>query len=241
MLHGESLKKVTGDKVLKSILSKRIVEQYTTDSAEPYLQADIKRRVLIIDDFDKANLSKEGQKALVRCVRERFNRILITVPDYFEIQDMLANADTDPFFGFERCTIKEFGHYHRQKLIETWIRLGRDSAEENHENIHKLVVSTDKTISTLMGKNTMPHHPLTILSLLQLLESKDTVSAANGAYGYLYEMILKQALAAVNVRDVNEKITYLSGIGYAMFTKKHPSLTEEEMRNEHDAYCENMT
>jgi predicted MPP superfamily phosphohydrolase len=238
LISGESLKKVTKDKALVAQLSKSILQQYATKSTEPYLQASPDRRVLIIDDFDKAKLSKEAQRELIACLKDRFRRLLVIVPDYMEIQDMLANAETDAFFGFERCTIKEFGHFHRQKLIETWIRLGRDTTEESSESIHKLVMSFDKTISTLMGKNTLPHHPLTILSLLQLLESRETVGAANGAYGYLYEMLLKQALARVNARDVNEKITYLSGIGYAMFTKKDPAFTEEEMRREHDSYCD---
>lgn len=37
---------------------------------------------------------------------------------------------------------------------------------------------------------------------------------------------------------MDEKITYLSGIGYAMFKKKRPELDEEEIRAEHDAYCD---
>ena len=239
LVNGEALKRVSNDKALVEALSKAFCAEYAANSAAPYLQLDQSKRVLIIDDFDKARLSKEGQHKLIACIKERFSRMLIIAPDYLEIQDMLANAETDPFLGFERCTIKEFGHYHRQKLIEMWVKFGRDSVEEQQtESIHSLVVKTDKTISTLMGKNVLPHHPVTILSLLQLLESKDTVSASSGAYGYLYEMLLKQALATVNVRDVDEKITYLSGIGYAMFKKNQPSLSEEEMRAEHDSYCD---
>jgi predicted MPP superfamily phosphohydrolase len=238
LVDGETLKRVSNDATLVEILSKAICNEYTTASADLYWQLDSSRKVLIIDDFDKAKLSKEGQHKLVTCIKARFHRILIIASDYLEIQDMLANAETDPFFGFERCTIKEFGHYHRQKLIELWVTFGRDSVEQHNESINALVMKIDKTISTLMGKNTLPHHPVTILSLLQLLDSKDTVSASSGAYGYLYEMLLKQALATVNARDVDEKITYLSGIGYAMFNKRQALLSEEEMRAEHDAYCE---
>jgi hypothetical protein len=238
LVNGEMLRRVDNDDSLVDALSTAITEQYNTKSGTAYLQVDEDRRVLLIDDIDKTRLSKEGQRKLVALVRDRFSRILAIAPDFLEIQDMLANAQTDPFVHFERCTIKEFGHFHRVKLIEMWIKLGRDLSADSGEGIHKLIVRTDKTISTLMGKNTLPHHPVTILSLLQLLESTETVSTASGAFGYLYEMLLKQALATVNPREVDEKITYLSGIGYAMFHKKQPSLNEEEMRAQHDGYCE---
>lgn len=238
LLEGEDLRKVRDDQSLLVAVSRAIKTQYATDSPEPYLQTDQEKRILLIDDFHKARLSKEGQLRFTVSLHDRFERIVIIAPDFMEIQDMLSKAETDPFLGFERCTIKEFGHYHRQKLIENWIKIGRDSFDEKQERIHNEIKQIDKTISTLIGKNVLPHYPVTILSILQLLESKESASTANGAYGYLYEMLLKQALATVNAKDVDEKITYISGIGYAMFKKKWPELTEEEIRAEHDAYCD---
>ena len=238
LISGASLKRVTDDKTLVPAISKAIVEQYATKLATPYLQVDKVRRILIVDDFDRSRFPREGQQKLIACIKTRFDRMLVIEPDYLEIQDLLATVENDPFVGFERCSIKEFGHYHRQKLIEKWIKFGRDDLEVIGESINKLVLRTDKTISTLIGKNTMPHHPVAILSLLQLLESTKAVSTANGAYGYLYEMLLKQALATVDAKQVDEKITYISGMGYAMFKKKQPALTEEEMRAQHNAYCD---
>jgi predicted MPP superfamily phosphohydrolase len=238
LLGGEHLRRVRDDRTLTTALSRAITQQYASDSATPYLQADRDKRVLLIDDIDKARLSKDGQIRLVDSAKDRFERIVIVAPDFMEIQDMLSEAATDPFFGFERCTIKEFGLFHRQKLIENWLKVGRDGHDEGVEDIHEQIKLIDKTIATLLGKNVLPHHPFTILSLLQLLDAKETAGTANGAYGYLYDMLLKQALATVNAKDVDDKITYLSGFGYAMFKKKRPELSEEEMRTEHDNYCD---
>ena len=104
--------------------------------------------------------------------------------------------------------------------------------------IETLVIRLDKTISTVLGKNVLPHHPVTILTMLQILEGTDTTNTANGAYGYMYEVLLKSALAKVNPQDVDEKITYISGIGYAMFRAEQPMLTEEELRQTHTEYCD---
>ncbi len=238
LLTGENLRKVRDEGTLTAALSRAITQQYASNSAAHYLQADREKRILLVDDFDRARFSKEGQLRFIDSVKDRFDRIVVIVPDFLEIQDMLTQAETDPFFGFERCTLKEFGHYHRQKLIENWIRIGRDDFDREQESIHKQIKNIDKTVSTLLGKNVLPHHPVTILSLLQLLDNKETASTTNGAYGYLYEMLLKQALAKVNAKDVDEKITYIAGIGYAMFKRKRPELTEEEIRIEHEAYCD---
>ena len=237
LLKGERLKGITEDPALVKALSSAIVEQYATDSAEPYLQAEPLHLAVLIDGFDKAKLTKEAQATLLELLKHRFGTIVVIASDLFRIQEMATTTQGSPFAGFERCMIKAFGRYHRQKLIRAWLSLGRETSDEV-DGIHKEVVQTDKTISTLLGKNVLPHFPVTILTLLQMMGNKETTNTANGAYGYMYEVLLKSALAGVNPRDVDEKITYISGIGYYMFKTKEPVLTEEELRQVHLEYCD---
>jgi hypothetical protein len=237
LLKGEQLKGVNQDAALVKIVTHVIIEQYATTSAEPYLQADRSHKVLLVDDFDKAKLSKDAQIKILNLLQQRFGKIIAFASDIFQIQDITKSTETSPFSTFERCTIREFGKFHRHRLIKAWLSLGREDSEEI-EAIDKQVVQTDKTLSTLLGKNVLPHHPVTILTLLQMLESKETTNTANGAYGYMYEVLLKSALAKVNPKDVDEKITYISAIGYAMFKSKQPVLTEEEIRQVHAEYCD---
>jgi predicted MPP superfamily phosphohydrolase len=237
LLKGEELRGANKDSALVKVISRSVVEQYAASSPEPYLQANKDRKVVIIDDFGKAKLSKEAQTTVIDLLQGRFGGTVILASDLVQIQDMTKAGNSEPFFGFERCTMKEFGKFHRQKLIRAWLSLGLEDSEEV-ENIDKTVIQTDKTLSTLLGKNVLPHHPVTILTLLQMLESKETTNTANGAYGYMYEVLLKSALAKVNPKDVDEKITYISGIGHAMFRAKQPVLTEEELRKAHLDYCD---
>jgi predicted MPP superfamily phosphohydrolase len=236
LLRGDQLKGTSRDSALVKVLSGAIVEQYETRSAEPYLQTDNLRKAVIIDGFEKAKLTREGQINLLNLMQQRFGTIVIFASDILRFQDIASTAQGNPFHGYEKCTIREFGRYHRLRLIRAWLSIGRETSDEA-EDISKRVLETDKTISTLLGKNVLPHFPVTILTLLQILESKETANTANGAYGYMYEVLLKSALARVNPKDVDEKITYISGIGYYMFHAKQPVLTEEELRQVHDEYC----
>lgn len=236
MLQGDHLKGAVRDKVLDKAISAAIVEQYAASDPTAYGQEDKVRKVVIVDALEKARLSRAGLTQLVAYLRARFHKIVMMASDILQVQDMATSTEGNPLKGFERCWIKEFGRFHRQKLIRAWLSFGREDTEEV-DGIEKEVSRVDKTLSTLMGKNVLPHYPVTILTLLQMMESKETTNTANGAYGYMYEVLLKSALAKVNPRDVDEKITYISGIGYRMFTAKHPVLTEEEIREVHAEYC----
>jgi len=237
LLNGEDLKGKPSDKSVLKALGNAITTEYEVDSPEPYLQSEIQNRVVIIDDFDKAKLSRDSQITILEILSKRFERILIFASDIFQLQDISRTGEIAPFRSFEKLTIKEFGRFRRQKLIERWHSLGLDNSDDI-ERLHRKIAFTDKTISTLLGKNVLPHFPVTILTLLQMLESKDTPNTANGAYGYLYETLLKYSLAEVNPKDVDEKITYLSGVGYAMYRQRQPALTEEQMRIVHQEYCD---
>jgi predicted phosphodiesterase len=224
MIQGDELKGAVNDEALDRILSRSIVEQYAAHVSAPYLQEDKVRKVAIIDGVEKTRLSRAALARVVAHLRRRFHKIAMLASDLFQIQDMATTTAENPLKGFERCRIKEFGRFHRHKLVRAWLSFGREDTEEV-DSIEKEVTRIDQTLSTLMGKNVLPHFPVTILTLLQMMESKETTNTANGAYGYMYEVLLKSALAKVNQRDVDEKITYISGIGYRMFRSKHPVLT----------------
>jgi hypothetical protein len=239
LIGGEQFKQRTDPAGLMAALKTCIEAQYSSEAVEPYLQTSSTMRILIIDDFHKARLTKLNQKALLDQAKTLYTFILVFASDLFAIQETATPTAERPFRSFERCDIKELGRFHRHRLIERWHYLGREDSAEPDE-LNRLVLLTDKTIATVLGKNVLPHYPVTILTLLQLLEAKETPNTANGSYGFLYEVLIKTALATVGdgTRGVDMKVTYLSGIAFSMFKKKYQIMTETEMRTEHTRYCQ---
>jgi len=223
---------------LLALLMRCATSQYGLASAERFMQHDRSKCMLIIDDIHFARLSKAAYKTLFDRLRQKFQFIVVIASDLFRLQELARSVDGSAFVDFTRCEIKEFGKFHRHRLIEKWHYLGREDTTEPEE-LAKLVLSTDKTVSTLLGKNVLPHYPVIVLTLLQLLEVGETANTTNGSYGYLYEVLIKTALAAGErgTKDVDLKVTYMSGLAHSMFTRSQSSLTESEFRAAHEAYC----
>jgi predicted MPP superfamily phosphohydrolase len=236
LVSGTDLRNVRDDAKLVETLSRACVRQFAMNSGEPFFQAEPLLRVLIIDDFEKCKMSTDGRRQLMNLIGKRFGTVLVLASEIVRIQDMTEARESEPFYGFEQCLMKQFGRFHRQSLIRAWLRLGREGWSEIDEDIERQVATTDKTVQTLLGKNVLPHFPVTILTILQLMETKEAANTANGSYGYLYEALLKLTLAEIGPQDVDEKITYISGIGYTMFSSSRPVMTEEELREEHQRY-----
>jgi hypothetical protein len=238
-LNGELLRSRSRPGQIDNAIREAIKDQYSSDQIEAIQQLPHNQRLLIIDDFDKAHFVRANQELALRHIGESFGSVIVFASDLMQLQELAKNSDSSPLRGYEFCNIREFGKFHRHKLIHRWLHLGRED-EEEYESLDKEVREKDKTISTLLGKNVLPHYPFTILTLLQLLESRETPNTANGAYGYLYEVLIKSALARVGGggSDVDAKITYLSGLGFALFSLGRKYLTEEEIRDAHDRYCD---
>ncbi len=237
LLDGQELRLRKREGQLRDLVKRTIVAQYGDGVVEQFLQFSNERKVLIIDGLDKARLSRVEQEILLQVLLPYVGRMLIFASDVLQVQDMTSSGDHNPFRGFERCTIKEFGRFHRFKLSEKWIYFGREQGEDSFE-IDKLVLSANKTLATLLGRNVLPHQPIIILHLLNLLESGEVSNTTNGSYGYMYEVLIKGALARTNAQDVEVKTTYISRIGHAMFSTRQRSLTDEELSDVHDLYLE---
>jgi hypothetical protein len=240
IIDGAELKNSATENALLRVLKAVAEREYSRSAVERYIQLGVEEKVLIIDNFDKCGLSRSRQKTLMDMCGKLFKRIVVLNSDLFRVQELTHSQDVGATFkGFQYCDIKEIGNFHRQRLIEKWLHLGREDNVDSEE-ISKEVMTSDKTISTLIGRNVLPHYPVTILTLLQLLETTEVPNTANGSYGYLYEVLIKTALAGVNSgsKDVDLQVTYLSGIAYAMFVAKQNYLNVQEFRAAHQKYCD---
>lgn len=240
MIVGEALQKIKTDKALDALLRDAVGIQYSEVVAEQYMQLDPTKKLLIIDDFHKCQLSRAGQDRIIQDLLKMYGMIVVMASDIFGIQQLArTDEDTRVFGEFQKCDLKEFGKFHLHRLVEKWHLLGQEDSAEPEE-LSEDVIRSEKTISTLMGKNVLPHYPLTILTILQLMETTENPNMANGSYGYLYEVLIKTALAGAgsSTRDVDLQVTYLSGIAHSMFKGKARTLTEAEFLRAHEEYCD---
>jgi len=238
LVRGEQLIGRKKDPSVPDLLKHCAAVQYGSNAAERFMQHDSAKCILIVDDFHSAKLSSAAQRTVMERLLAEFQFVIVFASDLFRFQELARFAVESAFAKFARCEIKEFGKFHRHRLIEKWHYLGREDTAEPEE-VAKLVLWTDKTIATLLGKNVLPHYPVIILTLLQLLEVGEASNTTNGSYGYLYEVLIKSALAGGDrgTKDVDLKVTYMSGLAYSMFKRNQTTMTESEFRAAHEVYC----
>jgi predicted phosphodiesterase len=216
-------------------------EQYDTASIERYLQMEPSRKLLLIDDFHKANLSRKNEAKLMRLAEGMFEQIVVTVSDFYRIKEMVrVGTHEDPFREYERCDLKEFGHALRATLIRKWLSIGRNTAVEIESLDHEAAVA-EKIVTSLLGKNLVPSYPFSVLTLLQMMESNQAHSTAGTSFGHLYETLIKASLSFATsdgVQGAEAKFNYIAMVAYRMFDQGSPTLTERELREVRDEYTD---
>src|SRR5207249_848879 len=95
LLSGADLQSANEDSFLGAI-RKAFEAQYPHDLLEVYKRLPLDKKVLIIDDWNKARLSWKGQKAILDISGRLFGRIVVLASDLFRVQEV-AGKDLNPF------------------------------------------------------------------------------------------------------------------------------------------------
>ena len=239
LIAGEALHKVKEDDFLK-VWVRAFGDQYTPNQSDRYRQLDRSRRLVIVDDFEQARLSRRARTAFTRTVTEFAGSVVIFADDLFMIDRLSQSAEgrDDGLGEFEHCAIREFGYRLRGELIERWHGLGYELTEPP-ANLDYQVSATEKVVDNLLGKNLLPSLPLMVLMILQTAEAAASPGAGSGAYGYLYEVLITCALAKASktVADVDTKYTYLAHLAYAVYRSNSATgLSKDSIEEVSDYY-----
>lgn len=242
----------TGDRLsatnpteVKRLIDSAVSEQYGAVLVTPIAQLNSDRKALIIDDFHLCKLNSKGQRRFLEIIRAAFDTIIVFADEFYVLEEMRALDEDESnylFLDFECFNILELGHYLKGKLIERWVLLGREYSASKSE-VDQEILTRERLVSTMLGKNLLPSNPLTILTLLQAFEANRSHDTP-GSYGYLYETLIIQALSSVELKgvDVDVAMAFLSYVAFTMFSQETTDgLTEAEFQtaiNNYVAYSQ---
>lgn len=223
----------------RNLLVRLIENQYKKPDANEYFQLEKRKRVLIIDDFQKASLNPKGREKVIEYFKNLFEIIVIIGSDELRLDELFLSAENSKTSnGFTECEIMVFGHVKRAELIRKWYRLGQSEYLIEESGVSQNIVRAEKLISSILGKNFVPPYPFYILVILQQLEVGISVNSTSGSLGYLYESLITLALTKIGSksRDLDKQYSYLSELAYYFFCEKIKVISEERLPIWHTRY-----
>ncbi len=238
LLNGSDLHGKSPEATLRRELKRAVAEQYSGEMVEVYNQTDPNRKVLIIDDWQRAKYGRVGQTLLLSLLEKSFALVICFADDIFVLEQLAGGAD-NPFRDYELCEIRELGHQRRNELIRKWLSLGSDYSESDTDVAHSIAVM-ETTVNTLLGKNLLPSFPVIILAILNSYATYRSPNTSAGSYGQMYEALITAALASVSKKavELGTKYTYISHIAHYVFRTNKHELDNSDLEAIHEAHYE---
>ncbi|MEO7933106.1 MAG: metallophosphoesterase [Chthoniobacterales bacterium] len=239
LISGDDLTKAhLNSEKLDTLVETQFAKQYRNPNLPAFDQVDKDKAILIVDDFDHGALNSAGRLKLLEVATKRYDRLVVFADDIIKLEELAVYKEgSDVLTDFEQFEIVQFGHLLRSKLITQWYSIGSEYDADPIE-LGKRIHIAEQMVSTMLGKNYLPHFPVFILTLIQASDSAAHPNTSAGTYGSLYEIIITQALASKSSNvDLDTKMTYLSEIAHWMHAAQKKRITDDEWEYFHRIYC----
>jgi predicted MPP superfamily phosphohydrolase len=216
-------------------LFRQVGRQYGDASLETFRQLKRHRKVILVDNLDRARGNNDSLRALIQALSAQAGHIVVFGDDMGGRITELAPMVEGPDVKSKVFRIRPFNHGLRERLAQRWFD-GDDDADDliRSQNLERAA----RTLDTILGRNYVPAFPIFITAVLQGLEAGSGIDMNASTHGYFYEILIKLALASRNPSDYNIRLNFLTHLAYEMFSTGKQELLESELRVSFDRYQE---
>ena len=216
------------------------VEQYNNSGLDYYRQLDKSSRAIIVDDFDKLQLTSTQRKNLLTRLTSAADFLIVFSHDITSDLDELTSPGrfSESTEEVSHYRIQPLGFVGRNKLTEHWMSLGSDVDSKDMSFVRTLA-RVNETLNTLVGKNYVPSYPLYVLSVLQAFDAASPIDINANTHGYFYELFIRTSLARGRSNiDFDIIASYLAHLAYQLLLRQTTTVSESELQNIHEIYEE---
>ncbi len=242
LIDGSSLKHTSIDEFDK-IVRLSYTEQYSSDTLEAFMGLDQRKKLVIIDNFDKQKLNIKYRAVLLNNINTCYTNIILTGGDLFQIGEIVSEQQPQiALEDYKQFGILPYGNVMRNRLIDKWNRLGTEEDIEEDELIRKND-EAKRVIDAVIGKNFVPSFPIFLLTLLQAIETKQSHNLETSAYGHYYNFLITRAIGQVcrSNDKVDAYYNYLTELANYLFENRTHMISGESLRRFHEWYCREFT
>ncbi|OME99100.1 hypothetical protein BK129_28645 [Paenibacillus amylolyticus] len=212
---------ITGTSIsdINKVIYRSFIQQYSKETLERYKQVEEKKKLIIIDGFERYKFNSKSLIELVNSLSSVYPNIIITGNEMLKLSNLVIEDDSSKssLEQFEKFEILQFGHLKRAEFVEKWNGLGNMNISDQD-----LMEKQDRMladINTVIGNNFVPSFPFFLLILLQTAESGFPHSNKESAYGYYYELLITQSFININMqnKEIDAYYTYISELAFNFY------------------------
>lgn len=223
---------------LASKLDGIIEHEYGRRSLDEYKQVPAEQKLLVIDNFDLQRMTEGGLRGL-KALKTSYGKVVLMVEEFpgldIALNEFLRDED---FVDSEIYELLPLGYGKRQELIEAWLSIGAEPDADRHD-LGILAARMARIVDETLGRNFIPAIPLFVIIILQRSELEQDLKTVvkSGAHGFLYELLINQALSThVKMCGLDTSVVYLSHLAYQMFRDGNDDVSESQFEAIHVAY-----
>lgn len=229
LLRGEEITTGQPEQFLKTVWS-AVRSQYSEEAVELFKQIPEERRVLMVDDWQRARPRTDVLSGLLVFAKTYFGTIIISTSSLISVSDNYPiGSNTALLPIMQSAVINELSPTGRGELIDKWLKLGQGETFDEFQ--HGRVVEKEQAIvDSLIAKHSVPSLPFLIVGVLQARTDRTKDTADPGSYGYLVMKLVIDALSVTRGarRLIERKDIILRRVAFHLFSKGQDSLTRRE-------------
>lgn len=227
LVGGKDIGNTTDEQFQRKLIS-AVEEQYGRTAVTLYGQLDRSRKILLVDDLDRAGLHPDAIARALNSISKHYQYSIITAGDRFDLAEATSARMVEAAQTFKHYRFNGFGFKLRSELILRWLSVGQALTEtELQVRCHE----SEQTIDSVIGKGLVPTTAFNVLILLQSMETNAKGTLANAGMAQYYEFLIRRALLNAKLRpeQFDEIFSYVSWLAWYFTTKGVKSLDAGEL------------
>lgn len=228
LVTGTALKN-SDPKHFKNVIEKCITAQYDDPDLAEYWQKPMDDKILILDDFQDANLNNQGKAVFGEWVIGKFGFVFLFSKNRAQIEEAILDTSNKYTWGqYKHFNIAPFSSHQKDLLIEKWHQIGDSLSTSTQDLAHSKEVSS-RLVNTILGRNLLPSRPVFVLLILQEHESSKKAPSDSGTLGYYYEVLVRTAMEESNGpgQDFDTKVAFLEELSWHYFELNKIEISHE--------------
>ena len=226
---------------ISNLLKQCYKQQYQNDKYkyDKYLQLDKENKVVLIDDLNKSTLNYDGKSLLFDNLSKIFKQIIVVSTIQNDVKSYLLRNSNN--LDIKRYRLSSLGYEKRNKLIEKWVRLGKDVYTCDEFAIEHEIKLTFDQVTNLLGERLVPSFPIFILSLLQSLnQAFKQFDVSQTSYAFCYKSLIIATLWRTGVPSerIDGVINFLKEFAYSLYCADKESFTNIDFRKFYTDYSQ---